>query len=104
MKKAQTSSPQVLIRSVIQDQHILIFIKDNGPGISKAAQAKVFDPFFTTKAVGEGTGLGLSVTYNLVKKMGGRIQINSQEGKFCEFILTLPYQESTDNQAEQEAV
>ncbi|MEP4300596.1 MAG: ATP-binding protein, partial [Paraglaciecola sp.] len=49
-----------------------------------------FEPFFTTKTVGEGTGLGLSVTFNIIKKLGGEISLNSKEGEFTEFVIVFP--------------
>lgn len=91
MQKAEVSEPKILIRSEIIGENISISVRDNGPGIAAEAQKKVFDPFFTTKAVGEGTGLGLSVTYNLAKKLGGMISLTSTEGEFCQFTLTLPH-------------
>ncbi|KZN69801.1 sensor histidine kinase [Pseudoalteromonas luteoviolacea] len=71
---------------------IHIAVRDNGPGISFEKQKHVFDPFYTTKAVGEGTGLGLSVSYNLSKRLGGKLLVDSQEGKYCQFTLVLPIQ------------
>ena len=65
-------------------------VADNGPGISKEIQGKVFDPFFTTKPAGQGTGLGLSVTYGIVKDHGGEIHLESEEGVGTTFIITLP--------------
>jgi hypothetical protein len=69
---------------------VRIRIKDNGIGMDEQTQRKVFDPFFTTKGVGEGTGLGMSVAYNTIKKHNGSIKINSAPGQGAEFILTLP--------------
>ncbi|BCG46764.1 integral membrane sensor signal transduction histidine kinase [Citrifermentans bremense] len=65
-------------------------VADNGPGISKEIQGKIFDPFFTTKPAGQGTGLGLSVTYGIVKDHGGEIHLESEEGVGTTFIITLP--------------
>jgi two-component system, NtrC family, sensor kinase len=68
-----------------------IRIRDNGTGISPDVKAKMFNPFFTTKPTGEGTGLGLSMTHDIVvKQHGGRIDVETEPGGFTEFIITLP--------------
>jgi signal transduction histidine kinase len=69
---------------------VAISIKDNGSGIPKAARDKIFQPFFTTKPTGEGTGLGLSLTYDIIKTHGGEISVKSKEGEGSEFIVFLP--------------
>ncbi len=67
-----------------------IVIQDSGCGITKEIQQKIFDPFFTTKEVGEGTGLGLAVTYSLVQRMRGSIQVASEVGRGSRFTVLLP--------------
>jgi signal transduction histidine kinase len=68
-----------------------IRIRDNGTGISEAVKAKIFNPFFTTKPAGEGTGLGLSMSHDIVvKQHGGKIDVQTEPGQFTEFIITLP--------------
>lgn len=67
-----------------------ISFEDNGPGIPPEHIERIFDPFFTTKDIGEGTGLGLSVTYGIVKDHGGEIRVESDPGRFTRFILDLP--------------
>lgn len=67
-----------------------ISFEDNGPGIPAEHIEHVFDPFFTTKDVGEGTGLGLAVTYGIVKEHGGGIRVESEEGRFTRFVILLP--------------
>ena len=68
-------------------------VRDNGNGIPDAIKDKIMQPFFTTKPTGEGTGLGLSLSYDIVVKgHGGSIQVNSVEGEGSEFIIQLPNQ------------
>jgi signal transduction histidine kinase len=70
---------------------IEIRIRDNGTGISPEVREKMFDPFFTTKPAGEGTGLGLSLSYDIiVKQHGGSIEVETQPGEFTEFRIILP--------------
>ncbi len=73
-------------------EHVRLFIRDNGCGISEDHLNKVFEPFFTTKKEGKGTGLGLSITYGLVKKLHGNITIQSKQGEGTTFEITLPVQ------------
>jgi GAF domain-containing protein len=71
--------------------HIEIRIRDNGTGIAPEVKEKMFNPFFTTKPAGEGTGLGLSMTHDIiVKQHGGRIELDTQPGQFTEFTIVLP--------------
>mgnify|MGYP001300113766 CR=1 FL=1 len=68
-----------------------IRIRDNGTGIPQEAKEKIFNPFFTTKPAGEGTGLGLSMSHDIVvKQHGGKIDVQTEPGSFTEFIITLP--------------
>lgn len=76
--------------------YVVIEIKDDGPGIDEKIQHKVFDPFFTTKAVGEGTGLGLSVVHGIVKQHDGAITLSSTLGKGACFTIMLPRIEHKD--------
>ncbi|SMC37482.1 PAS domain S-box-containing protein [Desulfocicer vacuolatum DSM 3385] len=68
----------------------VIVVKDNGKGISPENITRIFHPFFTTKPVGQGTGLGLSVSYGIIKKHGGRIQAESEKNKGATFTITVP--------------
>lgn len=69
----------------------MIIIRDNGDGIPLKFQDKLFNPFFTTKPTGEGTGLGLSLSYDIiVKEHSGEISFVSEENNYTEFIITLP--------------
>jgi signal transduction histidine kinase len=68
-----------------------IRIRDNGTGIPNDVKEKMFNPFFTTKPAGEGTGLGLSMSHDIiVKQHGGTIDVETEPGVFTEFIITLP--------------
>ncbi len=69
---------------------LLIRVRDNGYGIEKKNMSRIFDPFFTTKPTGEGTGLGLAVSYGIVKNHGGNISVASTPGKGAEFTVMLP--------------
>lgn len=81
-----------LLRIVTEnDEHnVFVKIQDNGIGMDEATKKKIFEPFFTTKDVGEGTGLGMSIAYNTIRRHNAEIQINSTEGEGSEFILKLP--------------
>ena len=69
---------------------VRIIFEDNGAGIAREHLDRVFDPFFTTKDIGEGTGLGLSVIYGIIKDHGGEIRVESEEDQFTRFIIHLP--------------
>jgi signal transduction histidine kinase len=70
---------------------IEIRVKDNGNGIPQKILDKVFQPFFTTKPTGVGTGLGLSLSYDIIKAHGGKIKVETKEGEGTEFIILLPF-------------
>ena len=72
------------------DKELFIKVIDTGYGIEKNNLSRIFDPFFTTKPTGEGTGLGLSVSYGIVKNHGGDISVESEPGKGSTFTITLP--------------
>jgi len=83
--------PEVSVTTSTKNGRVFIEVKDNGIGIPDAIKEKIMQPFFTTKPTGEGTGLGLSLTYDMVVKgHGGSIQVNSVEGEGSEFIIILP--------------
>ncbi len=65
-------------------------VKDNGNGIPQKVLNKIFQPFFTTKPTGQGTGLGLSLSYDIIKAHGGEIKVETKEGEGAEFIIRLP--------------
>jgi two-component system, cell cycle sensor histidine kinase and response regulator CckA len=70
--------------------YVCLQVKDNGPGISPEIQREIFEPFFTTKPQGQGTGLGLSLSSEIMKKLGGRIECESKPGKGATFTLFIP--------------
>ena len=69
---------------------VLISVKDNGNGIPQKVIDKIFQPFFTTKPTGQGTGLGLSLAYDIVKAHGGELKVETNEGENSEFSILLP--------------
>jgi len=82
--------PTVTITTGKTDHFIIISVRDNGYGIQKTDIDKIFQPFFTTKPAGQGTGLGLSLSYDIIKAHGGHLKVNSVRGDFAEFIIELP--------------
>ncbi|MGJ3251033.1 MAG: sensor histidine kinase [Elainellaceae cyanobacterium] len=83
--------PQIRIRTDVQEGWVIIRIRDNGTGINSDIQSKLFDPFFTTKPVGEGTGLGLSVSYQIiVEKHQGQLKCHSFPDEGTEFVIEIP--------------
>ena len=76
-----------------EDNAVVISVKDNGCGISETALEHIFDPFYTTKKVGEGTGLGLYISYSIIEAMGGQLAVTSQINVGTEFTITLPVAE-----------
>lgn len=81
---------EVWIRTASHGDTVIIVIKDNGQGIPESNLSKIFDPFFTTKKIGEGMGLGLSISYGIIQKHGGTIRVSSPDRQGTEFIIELP--------------
>jgi two-component system NtrC family sensor kinase len=84
--------PIVSVTTKRKDNLLLLTVKDNGSGIPQKVVDKIFQPFFTTKPTGEGTGLGLSLSYDIIKAHGGEIKVNTIEGEFTDFVIQLPMQ------------
>jgi two-component system, NtrC family, sensor kinase len=87
----ETYKPLVSVKTIKTDNEIIIKISDNGGGMPENVKTKIFQPFFTTKPTGQGTGLGLSLSYDIITKgHGGTIEVESVEGEGTTFIITLP--------------
>jgi signal transduction histidine kinase len=86
----QPYEPTVSVSTKKINDKVEIKVKDNGNGIPQKVLDKIFQPFFTTKPTGQGTGLGLSLSYDIIKAHGGEIKVETKEGKGAEFITTLP--------------
>ena len=82
--------PTISVTTKKTDNKISISVVDNGSGIPQNIVDKIFQPFFTTKPTGQGTGLGLSLSYDIVKAHGGEIKVETKEGEGSEFIIQLP--------------
>ncbi|YAF98778.1 MAG: response regulator [Nodularia sp. CChRGM 3473] len=93
LAKVTNPNPQIRIRTELIESHIVkIAIADNGPGIDELLQSRLFDPFFTTKPVGQGSGLGLSISYQIiVQQHQGHLTCASSPGQGTEFAICIPY-------------
>lgn len=91
LNPADVKPPQVIVSTQQLNNQIIIKVKDNGIGMNEATKTKIFQPFFTTKPTGEGTGLGLSLSYDIITKgHGGMLEVESIEGEGTTFIIKLP--------------
>ena len=93
--QAIETSGVITIRTHVEGNAIRIEISDTGQGIPDAVQKRIFEPFFTTKAVGKGTGLGLAMTWDIIKRHQGRIEVRSAPGAGSTFTVTLPLSSRT---------
>jgi signal transduction histidine kinase len=82
--------PTVTVNTKKMNDAIEVTVKDNGNGIPSKVLDKIFQPFFTTKPTGQGTGLGLSLSYDIVKAHGGELKVETKEGEGSEFVIHLP--------------
>jgi two-component system NtrC family sensor kinase len=85
----------IRVRTEAQDESVTVWIEDDGCGIEAALLDRIFDPFFTTKPVGEGTGLGLGIAHEIVRKHGGEITIDTKPGRGSVFGVRLPVRADT---------
>jgi len=91
LQQKEAYFPELSVSTKNAPDHIEIRIRDNGKGIPQAVLDKVFNPFFTTKPPGQGTGLGLSLSYDIVvQEHRGSLVVDSKEGEYAEFIITIP--------------
>ena len=87
----EVTTPTLRIRTALEDNKAVVYIADNGIGMSEETRKKIFDPFFTTKDIGKGTGLGLSISYSIVlERHGGELSCISSPGKGTEFRVAIP--------------
>lgn len=89
-QKVEGYKPMVTVTTKKLKDQIEISVSDNGGGIPDHIMDKIFQPFFTTKPTGQGTGLGLSLSYDIIKAHGGTLHVNSVHNKGTSFIITLP--------------
>jgi signal transduction histidine kinase len=83
-------NPVISVTTHKTDLGMEIRVKDNGIGIPDTLKQKIFQPFFTTKPSGQGTGLGLSMSYDIIKSNGGTLEVESKPGIFTEFVVVIP--------------
>lgn len=88
--QSQGYEPSVTVTTKRSENKALITVHDNGMGIPQQILDKIYQPFFTTKPTGQGTGLGLSLSYDIIKAHGGELKVSTVEGEFAEFIIYLP--------------
>lgn len=88
----------ITIRTGTQEENVWVEVEDTGKGIAPEFLKKIFDPFFTTKPIGKGTGLGLSLSYGIIQKHHGRIDVESEENKGTRFKVWLPVKQSQDGE------
>jgi signal transduction histidine kinase len=88
--EGESYEPEVSVYTKKIDGKIEIHVKDNGTGIPQKVVDKIFQPFFTTKPTGQGTGLGLSLSYDIIKAHGGEIKVETKEGEETNFLIQLP--------------
>ena len=90
-ENGQDYKPTVTVTTALKKDAVEIRVKDNGKGIPKSELEKIFQPFYSTKPTGQGTGLGLSLSYDIVTKgHGGSLSVKTKQGKGTEFIVELP--------------
>ncbi len=89
-KLGEIYEPVVSVRTKKLSNKIEINVKDNGIGVPQKFLDKIFQPFFTTKPTGQGTGLGLSLSYDIIKAHGGELKVETKEGEFAEFMIIIP--------------
>jgi signal transduction histidine kinase len=81
---------RIVVRTQALDRRVLIVVEDNGKGIAADDLARIFDPFFTTKPIGQGTGMGLAISHQIIEQHGGVIRATSKVGVGTRFLIVLP--------------
>ncbi|MEO7444501.1 MAG: ATP-binding protein, partial [Ferruginibacter sp.] len=89
-KKHPEYNPEVSLSTQKRGKFLILTVRDNGLGISQENIQKIYHPFFTTKPTGEGTGLGLSMSYDIMKAHQGELKVDSVEGEYASFTLEIP--------------
>ncbi len=89
-RQGEKYKPVISVSTKKLNDKIEMRVYDNGTGIPQKALDKIFQPFFTTKPTGQGTGLGLSLSYDIIKAHGGELKVETKEGEFAEFVITMP--------------
>ena len=91
-RDAVSASPDktIFISCALEEESVELSFRDSGPGIPDGLEQRIFDPFFTTKGVGNGTGLGLAVSYGIVQEHAGTIEVKSENGNGTTFKLSFP--------------
>ena len=97
IKKNPEALGIIHLKTKKEGEKVKIVIQDNGIGMPDKIKEKIFNPFFTTKTTGQGTGLGLSLSHDIAAKHGGSLSVESEEGAFTKFTLTLPLTPQTDS-------
>jgi signal transduction histidine kinase len=87
---AISSGGRIRLSTRVESSRAVVTVSDDGPGIAPEIIDRIFDPFFTTKPVGEGTGLGLGIAYQIVRSHGGAIRVESTPGHGASFRVELP--------------
>jgi signal transduction histidine kinase len=82
--------PRVIAGTKKTESKAIITVWDNGTGLPENLKDKIFQPFFSTKPPGQGTGLGLSLSYDIIKAQGGNLFVETKEGEYAEFVIELP--------------
>ena len=100
LRMEERYAPTVWLTTRRHDDKVEVRVKDNGDGIPTHIIESIFNPFFTTKPTGQGTGLGLAMSNDIVREHGGRIRVESEPGEFTEMIVELPIETPSEVAAE----